>query len=375
MQKIVTVIGTRPQFIKSAPVSKALQAAGLTEILVETGQHYDDTLRAIFFQDLHLTLPHYNLAVGSGSHAYQTGEGMMRLEPILLAEQPDLVLVYGDTSATLVGALTAAKLGIPVAHIEAGLRSFNRQMPEEINRVMVDHLSSWLFTPTTIASDNLRQEGIKQGLYQVGDVMLDAVLQYEQLAQSALQDWLFEHNLEAGKYYLLTLHRAETAHQKAAVQSVLDFLDQQDRPVLFPVHPRMSWVLSQSKQYKNIRCCSPLGYVDMLCAVLGASTVLTDSGGLQKEAAILERPCVTLRTETEWIETIESGWNQLVGLSVSALEAALKSVATPAHSLRSCYGDGQASHRIAQVLAETPGATTGAEPVYQPTVTILPHPC
>lgn len=356
MITVVTIVGARPQFIKSAPVSLALQAAGIREITVHTGQHYDAKMSDVFFRELNLLAPAYNLEVGSGSQAYQTGEGLKRIEDVLEKENPDMVLVYGDTNATLAGGLAAVKLHIPVAHVEAGLRSFNRRMPEEINRVLTDHLSTWLFTPTQTAVENLDHEGITQGVHRVGDVMLDAVDLFAGPAQALFGDALEGHGLSEKKYYLLTMHRAETTEAPDKVHALLNVLECLDAPVLFPMHPRVrplveGFVSEAGAPYRNIRCVDPLSYFEMLVLQKNARAVLTDSGGVQKEAAFLQVPCVTLREETEWVETVETGWNQLVGLSPEKLQAALSRLTSPAASLRALYGNGEARNRIAAILS------------------------
>jgi UDP-GlcNAc3NAcA epimerase len=364
--KVLTVLGTRPQFIKSAPVSRALKQANLHEVRVDTGQHYDPNMREIFAEQLRLESPAYDLAIGSGSHAYQTGACMQRLEPIIHAEQPDVVLVYGDTNAALCGALTASKMNCPVAHVEAGLRSFNRQMPEEVNRVVIDHLATWCFAPTQTAVDNLRQEAINSGVYLTGDVMLDATQQHLHLARQRGQAWIKQQGLAPGDYYLLTLHRAETDANPQAVAEMLGYLERQARPVLFPVHPRMRGLIAALGPFQNIRCTEPVGYLEMLAAIDSATATLTDSGGLQKESAFLGVPCVTLRNETEWAETVMTGWNQLVGLSVTALQEALENMTRPSTTMTPLFGDGQASHTMVQHLLGHPSARLTAMPTPLP---------
>jgi UDP-N-acetylglucosamine 2-epimerase len=350
--KIVTVVGARPQFIKAAPVSLALKAAGIQEILVDTGQHYDDTMRRIFFEQLDLNTPQYQLAIGSGSHGYQTGEGLVRLEPIYEQEKPDAVLVYGDTNATLSGALAAAKMHIPVAHVEAGLRSFNRRMPEEVNRVMVDHLAQWLFAPTQTAVEQLAKEGIQRNVHFVGDVMLDATLMYRELARKTHPDYLSGLSVQPKDYYLLTLHRAETTASPSAIREILSVLDAQEKPVLFPMHPRVRPLVQGLGPFRNIRLLEPFGYFEMLLAEESALAIITDSGGVQKEAAFLEVPCITLREETEWLETVQAGWNTLVGLSSVRLKEALTHLKPSSTDISACYGNGLARQRIADILCQ-----------------------
>lgn len=353
LPKIVTVIGARPQFIKAAPVSLALKEAGFEEVLIHTGQHYDANMSAIFFDQLDLVAPQYHLEIGSGSHAYQTGEGMIRIEKILEEVQPDALLVYGDTNATLAGALAAAKLHIPVAHIEAGLRSFNRKMPEEVNRVMTDHISRWLFAPTDSAVQNLANEGITEGVFRTGDVMMDAICLYQQASMEQYPTLPADLGVQDGNYYLLTMHRAETTTNPQQAIDILKTLDALGTPILFPVHPRIRPLVDTAEAsgaFKNIRRIEPLGYFQMLRLEASAKGIVTDSGGVQKEAAFFEVPCITLRTETEWMETVHGGWNQIVGLSIPDLLQAVAQFHKPAQSLKTVYGDGQARKQIAAIL-------------------------
>ncbi|WP_303673635.1 non-hydrolyzing UDP-N-acetylglucosamine 2-epimerase [Vampirovibrio chlorellavorus] len=351
MKKILTVIGARPQFIKAAPVSLALQEVGLEEVLVHTGQHYDANMSAIFFEQLGLKPPNYHLGIGSGSHGYQTGEALIQLEPILETVAPDVVLVYGDTNATLAGALAAAKLHIPVAHVEAGLRSFNRRMPEEINRVMTDHLAQWLFAPTQTAVNNLANEGIRQGVYLSGDVMMDAIALYLEVARAQFPTLLESLGVKAQSYILLTMHRAETTARPEQALAVLQSLDTLNMDIVFPVHPRLRPLL-KSTEFRHIHCIDPLSYFEMLLMEESAYCVVTDSGGVQKEAAFFGVPCVTLRPETEWVETVEAGWNQLVDLFPDRMLAAIQSLQTPETSMAQYYGKGTARHLIAQSLKQ-----------------------
>jgi UDP-GlcNAc3NAcA epimerase len=347
MPSIATIVGARPQLIKSAPVSLALKAAGLHEILIHTGQHYDALMSDIFFEELSLKAPDHHLGIGSGSHGYQTGEALKRIEEILLKEQPDAVLVYGDTNATLSGALAAAKLHIPIAHVEAGLRSFNRRMPEEINRVLTDHVSTWLFAPTEDAVRHLATEGITRGVHPVGDVMLDAVRLFSDKADASA--FLDGHGLTSKGYLLLTMHRAETSEQPEQMATILQVLDRQELPVLFPVHPRVRPMVEAMGPFRHIRCVPPLGYLEMLCAEKEARLIVTDSGGVQKEAAFLEVPCITLREETEWMETVSAGWNILAGLDADKLTEALGRSRNPM-PIHHLYGDGMAREKIAGIL-------------------------
>jgi UDP-GlcNAc3NAcA epimerase len=313
MTKIFTVVGARPQFIKAAPVSHALQAAGLDEVLVHTGQHFDALMSDVFFEELSIPRPTYNLEVNSLGHGAMTGRMLEKLEEVMLLEKPDMVLVYGDTNSTVAGALAAAKLHIPVAHVEAGLRSFNRRMPEEINRVMADHISSLLFCPTGTAVRNLASEGVTSGVHAVGDVMYDATL--AAIERSAiLSDILEKLQLGAGTYAVATIHRAENTDDPQQLAKVAAWLAEaaKDLPVIMPVHPRTRKLLStHAISLPGVRMVDPIGYLDMTRLMHHASAVFTDSGGLQKEAYFHRVPCTTLRDETEWVETIDAGWNRL----------------------------------------------------------------
>jgi UDP-GlcNAc3NAcA epimerase len=311
--KIVTNVGARPQFIKAAALSRKLRQVH-TEILVHTGQHYDANMSDIFFRELEIAPPDYNLGIGSGPHGEQTGLMLAAIERVILAEKPDWVLVYGDTNSTLAGALAAAKCHIPVAHVEAGLRSFNRLMPEEINRVLTDHVSNLLFCPTQTAVDNLAVEGIIQGVHLVGDIMYDGLL----WAVERVQKWsdiLERLQIKEKSYLLATVHRAENTDDPERLSNILTAFDNLDEPLIFPTHPRTR-VRLQAINWRprpHIQLIEPVGYLDMVNLTNQARLILTDSGGLQKEAYWLGVPCVTLRDETEWIETVESGWNIVVG--------------------------------------------------------------
>lgn len=356
MVKVVTVVGARPQFIKAAPVAAALAAEGIQEVLVHTGQHYDPQMSDVFFQELGLAAPAYHLGVGAGSHGVQTGRMLERIEEVLLQEEPDWLLVYGDTNSTLAGALTAAKLHIPVAHVEAGLRSFNKAMPEEINRVMTDHVSDLLFCPTQTAVQNLQREGVERGVQLTGDVMYDAILRYSQSA-SGLQALLAEDDLPSGAYVLATVHRPSNTDDPDRLGTIISALGEVSMPVLWPIHPRTRGRIEQFglapllERCANLRLVAPLGYLDMLVAERGAARIVTDSGGVQKEAHMLQIPCVTLRPETEWVETLAGGWNQLVP-NLADLQVALeRPLPTTPIDVPALYGDGRASARIADALA------------------------
>ncbi len=361
--KILSVVGARPQFIKAAPVSRALRRVA-HEVLVHTGQHYDRGMSAIFFEELQIPEPDYNLGVGSGTHGWQTGQMLIRLEQVLLAECPDGVLVYGDTNSTVAGALAAVKLHIPVAHVEAGLRSYNRCMPEEHNRVLTDHAADLLLCPTQTAVDNLADEGIAQGVYLVGDVMLDAVLYNVGLAEEC-SDLLSQLALTPGGYALATVHRPGNTDDPARLREILAALAEigGEMPVVFPAHPRTQRAMEAlglpsshslregSEGGSRLHVIEPVGYLDMLVLEKNARLILTDSGGVQKEAYFFAVPCLTLREETEWVETVESGWNRLVGAQRIAIVSAAQA-SWPAGSPPSVFGDGHAADRVADLLVE-----------------------
>lgn len=349
--KILSVVGARPQFIKAAAVSQVLREQH-AEVLVHTGQHYDTMMSAIFFKELSIPRSDYNLGIGSGPHGAQTGAMLAAIEEVLLAERPDAVLVYGDTNSTLAGALAAAKLHIPIAHVEAGLRSFNRRMPEEINRLLTDHLARWLFCPTQTAVDNLRAEGVTTGVWLVGDVMLDALNHNLPLAQGRPGVWA-RLGLEAGNYYLATLHRPRNTDDPARLAGILRALGELDRPVILPAHPRTVRAIETAglAVSPNIRLIPPVSYLDMLTLEANACRILTDSGGVQKEAYLLGVPCITLRQETEWIETVQAGWNQLVGADPAAIRSAIDRP-IPQGPRPALFGDGQASRRIVHILTD-----------------------
>ncbi|PWH19386.1 MAG: UDP-N-acetylglucosamine 2-epimerase (non-hydrolyzing) [Ardenticatenia bacterium] len=357
--KLVDIVGARPQFIKVAPVLRAIAQHGqehpdrpVQEILVHTGQHYDYEMSGVFFDELGLKSPDYHLGVGSGTHGYQTGEMLKRIEEVLLAEDPDLVMVYGDTNSTLAGALAAAKLHIPVAHVEAGLRSFNRRMPEEINRVLTDHVSELLFCPTQTAVENLRREGITKGVHLVGDVMYDAALQYLALAErkSRILERL---GLEPRGYALATVHRAENADNPEHLRAIfvgLERVAKDGLPVMLPLHPRTRrQVEALGLSPDGVQLLEPVSYLDMLLLEKNACVILTDSGGVQKEAFFFRVPCVTLREETEWVETVEAGWNVLVGCDPERIcRASL--TARPGCESAWPYGDGKAGARMIKLF-------------------------
>lgn len=313
MSRILTVVGARPQFIKAAPVSAALAAAGLTEVMAHTGQHFDALMSDVFFDELDIPKPTHNLEVNSLGHGAMTGRMLEKLEAVMLTEKPDLVLIYGDTNSTVAGALAAAKLHIPVAHVEAGLRSFNRRMPEEINRIVADHVSEMLFCPTSTAVQNLANEGITHGVHMVGDVMYDTTLTAVARAKDR-SSILAVLGLKAKDYAVATIHRAENTDDPQRFARVIAWLQTAaiDRLVVLPTHPRTRKLLeAQGITLKGVRLIEPLGYLDMAWLAHNSAAIFTDSGGLQKEAYFHRVPCVTLRDETEWVETIEAGWNRL----------------------------------------------------------------
>ena len=355
---IVTIVGARPQFVKAATVSRAVAAWNarradrpVRELIVHTGQHYDENMSRVFFDELEIPRPLANLEVGSGSHGRQTGQMLERIEQVIIDQSPAVVLVYGDTNSTLAGALAAVKLHVPVAHVEAGLRSFNRRMPEEINRVVADHVSDLLFCPTDVAVANLRTEGVTRGVHQVGDVMYDSVLFNRELARGK-SDVLARLGLEPRGYCLATIHRAENTDDPARLASILAALRQIDTPIVLPLHPRTRHTLGEglSRQMGRVRVTDPVPYLDMLTLEDGASVILTDSGGVQKEAFFFGVPCVTLRDETEWVELADAGWNQVVGADTERILAAVAS-ASPGRGA-ALYGDGHAADRIVELLAE-----------------------
>lgn len=349
--KIVTVVGARPQFIKSGPVSRALDRAGIGEILIHTGQHYDLNMSDIFFEALGLRSPAHHMGLGSGTHGKMTGEMLASIEKVLIDEPADGMLVYGDTNSTLAGALAAAKLHVPVFHVEAGLRSFNRRMPEEINRVLTDHVSSLLFCPTPVAVEHLRSEGVTAGVHMVGDVMKDGIDYWQSQSTAVASD----QSRESQSYYLATVHRQENVDSPDRLAAILAAFSRLDLPVVLPLHPRTKNKLQEtgelSRLSSNIEIIEPVGYGDMLELLASAKAMLTDSGGVQKEAYMLGVPCITLRDETEWVETVDAGWNTLVGADTDAIVAAVQREVTelPHPDL---YGDGHASDRIASSILQ-----------------------
>ena len=354
--KIVTVVGARPQFIKAAPVSGELRK-WCTEVLVHTGQHYDYNMSEAFFEDLGIPKPDYNLGLGGGTHGKQTGAMLEAIERVLIAEAPQGVLVYGDTNSTLAGALTAAKLHIPVFHVEAGLRSYNRKMPEEINRVLTDHLSDILFCPTEAGVSNLRKEGITHNVFNVGDVMYDAFLANIEIAKEKSKI-LEEIGLSAGGYLLATVHRAENTDNIENLTNIVEALALLEHEIVLPLHPRTRKALRNTNLLNRLEACQhvrliePVGYLDMLALEHGSTLILTDSGGIQKEAFFLGKPCVTLRDETEWVETVECGLNTLVGADTNGILHGVETqlVTSRLQELAQFFGTGRASEEISRSI-------------------------
>lgn len=344
MKKILAIIGARPQFIKHAPIEIAFQ--GKAELVsIHTGQHYDHNMSQIFFDELGMTAPKYMLEVGSHSHGMQTGKMMIELESIVLAEKPDAILVYGDTNSTLAGALVGSKLHIPIIHIEAGLRSFNKEMPEEINRILTDHVSAMLFVPTQNAIDNLNKEGLTENIYLSGDVMKDMV-------NIVKARDILEKSNDSEEYYYATLHRPYNTDTKERLVYILETFNQLDYPIKFPAHPRTRHKMKNfglnEADYSNVIFCEPFSYFDNMKQLFNARALITDSGGMQKEAYWMNKKCVTIRTETEWVETLHDGWNTLMFEDLSKLEKVIESKQNNwNHGL---YGKGNASNEIVELI-------------------------
>ncbi len=346
--KILSIVGARPQFIKASPVSHALRQRH-QEVLVHTGQHYDRALSAVFFEEMGIPEPDYNLGVGSGSHGQQTAQMLTELEQLMQQEEPDWVLVYGDTNSTLAGAIAAAKLHIPIAHVEAGLRSFNRAMPEEINRILTDHASTLLLCPTQTAVSHLANEGITDSVHLVGDVMYDAMLSFlPKVDETAVLSQL---DVTAREYVLATVHRASNTDDADSLTAVFDCLALSPHPVLLPAHPR---TVAAMKKWRvslpnGVQLIEPVSYLSMLALEKNARFIMTDSGGVQKEAYLLGVPCITLREETEWVETAVDGWNTIAGVDLQKIHAAL-SAPRPANAPPPVFGDGTAAVQITELI-------------------------
>ena len=349
--KIMNIVGARPEFIQTAPVTKAIRKRH-TEILVHTGQHYDDNMSAVFFSDLGIPAPELNLGVGGGSHASMTGQMLIKLEQAMQEVKPDWVLVFGDTNSTVAAALAAAKIHIPVAHIEAGLRSYDRKMPEEINRVMTDHLSTLLFPPTQVAVDNLKKEGITQGVHLVGDVRVDVVMDTVPRAKARQPALFADTKLKSGEpFALATIHRASNTDDKQRLTDIVNAFNTLDLPVVLPVHPRLRKMMGEFglSFTGNVRAIEPIGFLDMVALLDACTIVITDSGGLQKEAYMMKRPGVTVRDTTEWVETVNSGWNRLT--EPDAFKAAVAEALRPPPAAHpDFYGSPGVCDRIVDAL-------------------------
>jgi UDP-GlcNAc3NAcA epimerase len=359
--KIISIVGARPQFIKAALISRKLREKGIKEILLHTGQHYDFNMSDIFFSELRLPKPDYYLEIGSGNHGEQTGKMLIEIEKVLIKEKPDIVIVYGDTNSTLAGALAASKLHIPVAHVEAGLRSYNKKMPEEINRVLTDHISTWLFAPSQTAVKNLEKEGITKNVYNVGDVMFDIAL--ESIKKVNEEQVLNKYNVKPKKFILATIHRAENTDNKENLLNIWQALNEianKGYKILFPLHPRTKKAINNFKinlesKSKNLILTDPVSYFEMLSLEKNASLIITDSGGVQKEGYFWGTPCIIPRNETEWVELVEIGFNALAGtdkekiiaLTLEKLKENLNIFTTLNYNF---YGSGNASDRIINIL-------------------------
>lgn len=354
--KIVTVVGARPQFIKAGIVSKKLRNSH-QEVMVHTGQHYDYNMSDAIFEDLGMPAPDYNLEIGSGTHGMQTGRMLEKIETVLLLEKPDMTLVYGDTNSTIAGALASSKLQIPVFHIEAGLRSFNMRMPEEQNRILTDHISSLYSCPTSTAVQNLKREGIEKNVYYTGDVMYDAAI-YTQKIAAEKSPILEKLALEENDYTLVTIHRAENTDNIARLQEIFNGLSKLAGKIIIPLHPRTKKIIGKygiKADDTNIEIIEPVSYIDMIRLESKSGMIITDSGGVQKEAFFFKKPCVTLRNETEWVETLKDGWNQLVGPSSDKLLTAIENIYRRNYvdiPQGKYYGNGKAADKIIQIMEE-----------------------
>ncbi len=356
MFKIVTVVGTRPQFIKMAQVSKELAKNNIEEIVVHTGQHYDYEMNKIFFEQLKIAEPNYYLEVGSGHHGYQTGEMIKKIEKVLFEQKPDVVLVYGDTNSTLAGSLAASKLHIKIGHIEAGLRSFDKRMPEEVNRILTDHVSDLLFAPTETAVQNLYKEGLKNGVYLTGDIMYDSLIDNIKIAEEK-SEILEDLGIKPKEYLLATVHRAENT-EKDKLENIIDAVIESGEQIVFPAHPGTVTNLKNYRLYRKVEnlgrilLIKPIGYLDMLLLEKNAKKILTDSGGIQKEAYFLKVPCITLRDTTEWVETVHDGWNILCGSDKEKILSSIRDFQPRQETYASKFGDGKASETIVKILSE-----------------------
>lgn len=353
MKKIITIIGARPQFIKAAVLSRLIRSNNwkdkFTEVLIHTGQHYDTNMSEVFFQQMRIPTPDINLNVGSASHGKMTGEMLIQIEKVLIAENPDILIVYGDTNSTLAGALAASKLNIPIAHIEAGLRSYWKKMPEEQNRILADNLSTWLFCPTETAVSNLKKEGINEGVICVGDIMLDASLYYQKEVNSSSYKKIRINN--NSPFFLLTIHRAENTDDAISLNNIFKGLTSDNINGIFPIHPRTKKKMEEFniKIPNNIIMINPIGYLEMIELQQNCKFIVTDSGGVQKEAYFMKKPCITLRNQTEWVETVDSGWNTLVGTNIDLIKHSIMSIKCP-QEYSNIYGNGNAAEQILSAL-------------------------
>lgn len=354
--KVLSVVGARPQFVKLAPIAKAMEKQGVEHIIVHTGQHYDPMLSDVFFRDLGIPSPDEHLGIGSGNHGEQTGKMLIAIEPVLQKYQPDWVLVYGDTNSTLAAAVAAVKLHLPLAHLEAGLRSFNRRMPEEHNRVLTDHAADLLLAPTAVAAEHLRNEGLAERTVVVGDVMTDVVLQVKEQVKDKPSPIMEEFGFSEGAYRLATIHRPDNTDDKARLEQILNSLADLDLPTVILAHPRL---VAKCKAHgielgrRNLLAHRPLAYPELVASALHSAGVVTDSGGLQKEAFLLGTMCTTVRPETEWVETVELGWNQLVEPGDALVKAAQRTQAKATD--KTPYGDGKAAKAVVKTLLSWEG--------------------
>ena len=365
--KVGIVLGTRPEIIKLSPIIRKLEEFKNNDIeyfIIHTNQHYSENLDRIFFKELNLPEPKYNLRVGSASHGKQTGRMLEGIERVLIREKPDIVVVQGDTNTTLAGALASSKLGIEVAHVEAGLRSYDRGMPEEINRVLTDHISNYLFVPTKVAEENLRREGIRENVFLVGNTIVDATLQNIEIAERRKEEIFEEEMLDIvrdGNYFLLTIHRAENTDNRRRLESIVEGIlkvaEYYDKTVVFPAHPRTEYRLKEYNLWdrlknSNIKILEPIGYFKFLILEKYAKLILTDSGGVQEEACILKVPCITLRKNTERPETLEVGSNILVDVEKGDILEAVDTMLRRSRNWRNPFGDGRSGERIVKILVE-----------------------
>lgn len=350
--KVLTILGARPQFIKAAAVSNVMRKE-FTEVLVHTGQHYDANMSDVFFEELSIPKPNYHLNIGSGNHGAQTGAMLIEIEKVLEKEKPDFVMVYGDTNSTLAGALAASKLLIPVIHVEAGLRSFNKAMPEEQNRIVTDHVSDLLFVPTQTAIDNLKNEGITKGVHNIGDVMFDAILHFTPIAQKK-SNVLANLGLTENSYSLCTIHRAENTNDIDRLKNICEALNECDQTIVLPLHPRTLKYIGEYgiKLKDKIKVIEPVGYLDMLLLEKGANKIITDSGGVQKEAYFMRKPCITMRDQTEWVETVNAGWNVLVYADKAKIIDAINNF-NPVKYTDDLFGRGNAAQLLVNIIKKT----------------------